>query len=92
MQPAQVMVVSQVRIPCPRCGQVGANIRTWSWWGGFVGPKIFKMATCMFCNQDFNHQTGKPITGQNIALYILVPFGIVIGFVVFFSLLTATLS
>ena len=89
MQPAQVMIVSQVSIPCPRCGQIGANIRTWSWWGGLLGPKILKQATCMFCNQDFNHQTGKPITGQTVALYVLVPFAIIFGLFMFVGFLSA---
>ena len=79
MPAGQVVVVSQVNMPCPRCRQVGANIRTWSWWGGLIGPKIMKQATCMFRKQDFNYQTGKPITGQTILLYMLAGFGITFG-------------
>ena len=80
----QFVVVNQVNMPCPRCRQVGANIRTWSWWGGLIGPKIMKHATCMFCQQDFNYQTGKPITGQTIGLYMLAGVGIPLGILMLF--------
>ena len=84
MPAGQVVVVSQVNMPCPRCRQVGASIRKWSWWGGLIGPKIMKQATCRFCQQDFNYQTGKPITGQTIGLYMLAGVAIPIGFLILF--------
>ncbi len=54
-------------VPCPNCGSNNLEKLGYTWWGGFIGPKIFHYVRCKECNTKYNGKTGK----QNIGLIVL---------------------
>jgi DNA-directed RNA polymerase subunit M/transcription elongation factor TFIIS len=59
-------------LPCPKCGASGSTKVEWTWWGRYLGPKLFNHVVCPECEHGYNGMTG----GSNIAakiLFVLVP-------------------
>jgi hypothetical protein len=63
---------------CPQCNNIGATKVNFTFWGGLIGPKIMKQVRCIACGQNFNGQTGKPITAGTIIGYSAAILGICI--------------
>lgn len=72
--------------PCPKCGSTDAKKVSYTWWGGFLGPKMFNHVKCNSCGTTYNSKTGKSNTPAiiiyNVAvlfvclvLYLIVQFG-----------------
>ena len=45
--------------PCPKCGCTVAAGLGFTWWGGFLGPKLFNHAKCCACGTTYNAVTGR---------------------------------
>jgi len=73
----QYVVMTDSGLACPRCRNVGSSKVNYTLWGGFIGPRIMKQVKCMSCGQNFNGQTGKPITAGSIIGYTFATLGIV---------------
>ena len=56
---------------CPRCHGPYASKPSFTWWGGFLGPKIIDHVKCNNCGYSYNPRTGQPITGA-IVIYSVV--------------------
>lgn len=63
----------QEYMPCPKCGKTDAKKVTFTWWGGALGPALFKQVKCNNCGTEYNSQTGES-NQQKILLYILGSF------------------
>jgi hypothetical protein len=48
--------------PCPKCGGTFATKSGFTWWGGFLGPKLFNHVKCSACGTTYNGETGKSNT------------------------------
>ncbi len=62
--------------PCPNCGKQDAKKVSYTWWGGFLGPKMFNLVKCNSCGTEYNGRTGKS-NRQNMVIYIVASFVIV---------------
>ena len=60
---------------CPSCSNSNATPVRFTWWGGFLGPKLFKVVKCSACNKQYNGKTGRPNT---TAIIIYVGAGVII--------------
>jgi predicted RNA-binding Zn-ribbon protein involved in translation (DUF1610 family) len=61
---------------CPQCGANEATRVHWTWWGGLIGPMIINTVRCRDCGTAYNGKHGDYNTTR-IALYLLIPLGIV---------------
>lgn len=68
---------------CPQCGSNAVEPVKYTWWGGWLGPKLFHHTKCLDCNCRFNSKTRKSNT-LAIVIYSIVFF--LIAFAVFFLL------
>lgn len=57
---------------CPQCGSRRSKKISFTFWGGAVGPAIFKLVKCQECGQQYNRKSGKPFEWVHIILYTLV--------------------
>ncbi len=64
-------------LPCPKCGGMGAERLSFTWWGGLIGPKVLNHVRCPHCSYNYNGKTGRDNT-KGIIIY-----SIVVGIVVF---------
>jgi hypothetical protein len=64
--------------PCPKCQAVNAEMVSFTWWGGVLGPHLLTHVKCQSCGTAFNGKTGKS-NDQAIAIYLGV--GLFIGIV-----------
>jgi hypothetical protein len=69
--------------PCPRCSSTNAEKVTFTWWGGLVGPSLFKHVKCRQCGAGYNGQTGKS-NDTAIAIYVVVGFVVAGGLMFLF--------
>lgn len=67
--------------PCPACSSRRVQKVTYTWWGGLLGPALFRHVKCLNCGATFNGVTGKSNAGP-IAIYLTVGSVIAIGIVV----------
>jgi len=63
---------------CPRCQSPNIHRPTYTWWGGILGPALFKHAICRSCSLGFNYKTGKS-NATAIGIYFAVIFVIAIA-------------
>jgi hypothetical protein len=63
---------------CPRCEGSDLHKPTFTWWGGALGPKLFKHTVCRGCGLGFNWKTGK---SNATAIGIYLGVGVVLGVV-----------
>jgi DNA-directed RNA polymerase subunit RPC12/RpoP len=64
--------------PCPKCGHRDAEKVSFTWWGGVLGPRLFKHVKCKRCGKGFNGTSGKSNT-MPIVIYTVV--GVVVAVV-----------
>jgi hypothetical protein len=74
-QPIQYATPYTGGSPCPRCGVPAGRLMTFTWWGGFIGPKILNHHRCDACGYTYNGKTGQPNT-TGIVIYTLVGLAI----------------
>jgi uncharacterized Zn finger protein len=63
---------------CPNCGSVDVHKVKYTWWGGLVGPALFKHVKCNQCGTTYNGKTGQSNT-TNIIIYSVVGFVVACG-------------
>ncbi len=63
---------------CPSCGARDAAPVSFTWWGGFVGPKLLNHVQCSQCGSGYNAKTGRS-NNTAIAVYMGVIFLVVGG-------------
>lgn len=51
----------------------------WTWWGGFLGPRLLSHVRCLACGAKYNGRTGK-WNGTAVVLYNCGAFAIAILF------------
>src|SRR4029079_751933 len=56
---------------CPRCRAATAELVTYTFWGGTLGPRILGLARCRTCSQTFRARSGRTAT-TGIAIYCIV--------------------
>ena len=64
-------------VKCPKCGASAPSKVSYTWWGGFLGPKLFNVVRCHRCAKQYNGRTGASLTGV-IIVYQLVLLAIVV--------------
>ncbi len=57
--------------PCPQCGDTDAQMMSFTWWGGLIGPKVLTHVKCPACGKTFNGKSGMDNT-TGIVVYTLV--------------------
>jgi uncharacterized CHY-type Zn-finger protein len=68
---------------CPKCGSPFVEKVKYTWWGGFIGPKMFHHTKCVECKHTFNAKTRKPNTTA-IIIYSIV-LGVLAFALVFYA-------
>lgn len=64
---------------CPECGCPGhAEKVSYTWWGSFWAPKMFKIVECNKCGTRYNGKTGGSYT-LGMIIYLVVAFLIIGG-------------
>ena len=58
---------------CPNCGSTDAKKVSFTWWGGALGPALFKHVQCSNCKTQYNGKTGKS-NMNNIIIYFVATF------------------
>lgn len=66
-------------VPCPNCGGDRIEKVGYTWWGGFIGARLFTHVRCISCNTKYNGKTGKSNTIPIIIFSIIV---LVIGIII----------
>jgi hypothetical protein len=61
---------------CPKCGSTNVRAPKFTWWGGFLGPKLFNHRVCGACGFAFNAKTGRSNKG---AVLTYAGVGVAIG-------------
>lgn len=56
---------------CPRCRSNDVHRVDYSWWGGFLGPRLVHQVRCKKCGKTYNGATGTDIT-RNITIYMMI--------------------
>jgi hypothetical protein len=56
---------------------------SFTWWGGLLGPRLFKHTICRACGFGFNRETGKS-NGGKIAAYTIVAILVCVGLGLFY--------
>ena len=64
---------------CPKCGSGIITPVKYTWWGGFIGPKIFHHTKCESCGYRFNSKTRRSNTNAIIIYSVVI-------FIVFFAI------
>lgn len=63
--------------PCPQCRASMASPVSYTWWGGFIGPRLMSHVRCGACGSAYNGKSGKPNTTA-IAVYFVVVLALAI--------------
>lgn len=73
--------------PCPRCARPDPKEVNFTWWGGLIGPRLFKHVKCNGCGMTYNGKTGQSNT-TNIVIYsvVLGVISLVFFFLIFNSI------
>ncbi len=57
---------------CPKCNSTEAiKITNYTWWGGFLGPRLFNAVTCVNCGTKYNGTTGDYLNSA-ITIYLII--------------------
>ena len=62
---------------CPRCHSSDLKQPRYTWWGGWLGPSLFKHSVCRACGFGFNRETGLG-NRRKIIVYVAVSTAIVL--------------
>jgi hypothetical protein len=69
-------------VTCPGCAQDVVPLPiTFTWWGGFFGPKMLAHVQCPHCSARFNGRTGGS-NEQAIRIYMFVALVLTVIFVI----------
>lgn len=69
---------------CSKCTSSCVRPLTYTWWGGWLGPKLLSHVKCHDCGHQFNGKTGKPNTRSIVAYTIIVgSIAIALGYLAF---------
>ena len=60
--------------PCPKCGSTNARKVPYTWWGGFIGPKMFNHVKCTSCGTTYNGKSGKSNTPAIVIYNVVILF------------------
>ena len=71
-----------VNAPCPKCSSTQSERLGWTWWGGFLAPKLLSLVKCQKCGETYNCNTGKSAR-RRILLYAAAPFLVVVSATVY---------
>jgi transposase-like protein len=63
---------------CPQCNSLNVAAVSYTWWGGFIGPKLLKHTKCNDCKFTYNRKTRQSNTTP-IILYSVIIFVVVFG-------------
>ena len=67
-------------LPCPSCQSTSVDKVGFTWWGGFIGPRMFTHVKCAQCGTAFNGNTGRSnSTAITIYFVVLTAIAIAIG-------------
>jgi transposase-like protein len=58
-------------VPCPRCGNPYVRRIRYTFWGGYLGPKLLNHVKCDRCGYTYNGKTGRSNTTA-IAIYMVI--------------------
>lgn len=70
------MAPSYKYVRCPDCAEQQSTQVGFTWWGGYLGPKLFTHVKCSACGKHYNGKTGK---SNDTAIAIYVGVSVVIG-------------
>jgi hypothetical protein len=56
---------------CPSCASREAVPVSFTWWGGFLGPKLLSHVQCSACGAAYNAKTGRS-NNTAIVIYAVV--------------------
>jgi hypothetical protein len=73
-------------VACPKCGSQEASKVGFTWWGGALGPRLFRVLRCAQCRTQYNGKTGGKLT-KTILIYQGVALLLGVAIVVLFTLL-----
>lgn len=73
--------------PCPHCGNRLSMPVSFTWWGGYLGPKLVHLVECTQCKTNFNGKTGTMAT-RWIIFYLTL--GIILALLLVWLLLSQT--
>jgi hypothetical protein len=59
-------------VPCPKCGAPGPSKVKWTWWGSYLGPKLFHQVRCPECEHSYNGMSGGSNIGPMI-IFVTIP-------------------
>ncbi len=62
---------------CPKCGGTEVEKVGFSWWGGYLGPKLLSHVKCQKCGTKYNGKTGKDNTTA-IVIYNIAAFAVAV--------------
>ena len=65
----------------PRMQQHNADPVRFTWWGGFMGPKLFNVVKCQSCGTQYNAKTGQ-LNTKPIIVFTIVGLALGVGFVI----------
>jgi uncharacterized protein (DUF983 family) len=71
-------------VNCPKCGSPNTHKPTFTWWGGILGPALFKHRVCNSCSLGYNERSGKDNTTA-----IIMYYGVAIGLCIVFAIISA---
>jgi rubredoxin len=69
-------------VPCPKCGGSAEPVK-FTWWGGFLGPKMINQVKCVSCGYNFNGKNGRD---HLISIFIYCAVIAVLAFVFVFGI------
>ena len=67
--------------PCPKCSASWPVPVSFTWWGGWLGPKMFNVVKCVACDTQYNAKTGR-LNTTSIIVYSVVGGSIAVAFVI----------
>lgn len=71
---------------CPKCNSTEAiKITNYTWWGGFLGPRLFNAVTCVSCGTKYNGNTGNYLNAAIATYLILASIVMIIVVLLIFS-------
>jgi hypothetical protein len=74
-------------LACPRCHDAAVSKPSFTWWGGFVGPKLIDHRKCSRCGFSFNPRTGEAITSAIIIYSVVAGVFALLVFVMMFRMM-----
>lgn len=71
--------------PCPKCKATNPEKVNYTWWGGFLGPKLLCHVRCTQCKTVYNGRIGNSNYSKVIIYIIIVPLFVFFAFYITFK-------